>query len=793
MKMLDNATLEGKQKHTKHVEKVSLPDGVRAVFKGNAQSRVLEIMQRTGSHVQMESYSTREQTLTFEDGFGALQLWGLPEENAHAIRLLPEMVSIVTKDVTEEAPTLRGDELRSEVTDRYGTPPADEETDGMDSAYWEDGDPFDRELGDAIDDLVYAPAKGPVPLHATWTRKRPHNPNTATARDHEQPRVWTALSFTAHVDDLTASVPRLARIKDSRQGTSTAQRDRIVTAIEELQGIFLHDDLTEHVTSDSVDKALRFLVQHRAGHVIQNIFRKLESGTSSGYKFTASNFDILLASAAKEEDVHNFRYTLRLMIQRDISPTWQTWVRFHDLVTRRFAARSGPRDQVETKMREKGILANPAALRAIIANAVEVDLRRYFNTLGRYLEGFFRFYDHKFADFERPKHIADVVAYPRAWLTTSTANRMAKSLLTLGRLDDASTVVTRLLEAGEKVSTATVNTFLTSAHANRNMEQAVATLRFFRPHFPVEQGGRHNRSNVLLDETSYGILFRIAWHKKQYNVLRIVWRYACLGGHVGWHMQRRMQESLISYVPAHGPHVRRVEKDAQALTSSDVWFGWAAKFAVGIAKGSHENSDESNGSAGGIALPYRNEDNPDLRVAPQDRVDRNESLATPALHTADSGGDASSTTSATPAAAPSTATSNSIANHQQAILTLSTQPRTTRIEVTDNNADPSAASQVHANRKRTLQQIFYADLKAVTKCQPTVSFIDAMEAAWRKDKEWQSRRLGQINRDLIEAAKTGDLRAFGEHFGEMLDDGVDVPVRGWQKSRPPGGEASVAA
>ena len=752
--LLDDATPQGTQHHTKRMETVAVPEGVRVAFTRNEMSSVVEIMRRTGSHVQTIPLREERDLGSLAAGFEALTLWGLPDENERAIKLLSSLVTPVTADTQERSDSperLQEDEPRAEVTDRQVTESFLNRDDPMAESYWHDEGDINEEVADVVQDTPHiSPAPG-SPVRATWVRRQAHSQLSAKELIEARPSTWTVLSFADYVEDLTAPTPRLARMHSERRPKADPTTHRVATVSQMLQELFTDEDLNQYVSSESVDQALGFLVHHRAMPVIKRILGRLEesSNRSNGYKLTVSNCDILLASATIAGDVYNFGYIVRLMLQRDIRPSWRTWARFHELACRRTALGVDVRGQVFEKMRTKGILANPNALTETVSGFIDSDLRTYMHNPESTIDGFFKFYDAKFANLAVSPDSEGRANHPRSWLSTSNGNRMTKCLLSLGRVEDALTVVTRLIEAGERLHVSSVNTFLAAAYRQRDAEHAISVLQFFHPYLAWHTLDSRSRK-VRLNGMSYGILFQLAWRKRFYNVLKAVWRYACMCGHVTWPMQWKVRQSLVSYVPTRGPLGGRND---HGLGNSDLWFGWAGKFVLGVDERLHGSSvgwSEGEKHAGTRLTPV---------AKPEDNA-LSPSTATPAI-----GGAAEITPP--------------LSSYQNTMLSLSVQPRTAKSTQATSDSTAPSPSQLHVHRKEKLYQLLNADLDCVSGLQPMEPFTKVLESAWRKDVTWRSRGLGRVSDEgaaLATAAKDGDMQPFERVFGRMLSESVHVPV-----------------
>ncbi|KAK5114585.1 hypothetical protein LTR85_010162 [Meristemomyces frigidus] len=815
---LERATRRAKVVHTKRIETVRLPEGVRAIFRGNVGESILEIMHRTGSHAQIiptqvsdtknavsGDGTTPESTAPSPPmrGFQQLTLWGSPAQNAAAIDLLPELAQALTADDLNASKNLKDYRLHTEETDRFGSlverqpSSAQDEMDMLMERWHEedaDNDPANPsaldntqvDRGDVLVDdahrhddeaVLRKPVQGETPtdveegnvaqdepavIRAVWTQD-PLNKVRAMDRQlsSRQERmasidanpisltrrpIDSVPEFTAHVEDLVTCAPRLLRRKMDRSAgqylPGLPQTHTVVAqTAAELTALFSDMTCMHYVSADAVDSAIRYLARHRDFPAVRRVVSALEN--NANYDLTTSNFDILLAAAAKEEDVDNFRYIVRLMLRRRVKPTWRTWVCLHGLVSRRFPPAAAA--DIENRMRARGVLQHPQAMRLMVANGVGAEFSAYLESQpDATLTEFVKLYDERYpAD-----NLGDAISkrgysarqqtaeQPRTWLTTSTANRIILILLKHGRTQDARDMVGTLEAAGERAKTDTLNTFLSSASRLRDAEAAVAALKLFEPMM------RRWHQPVKLDQRSYEMLFHIVWRKRWYNMLRVIWRYACCAGCVSWEMQRRVKESLIAYVPAPSSFPIREERrltederrvarealggsdlrkemvaademvDKSNMTRTDVFFGWAGKFAVGV---------------GDERLAFRQ--------PPSDPMGMTE--------------------------------------HERDVLALSAQPRSSEDSPTvqeDHQYDDK-----HHQRRRRLLTLLEADMGEMTSLRPAVPLVEMLEKAWQKDVRWKRRDLG-VSVAAVSALEGQRAQAFANVFEEMLEHGIRVPM-----------------
>ncbi|KAI7209668.1 hypothetical protein KC333_g8617 [Hortaea werneckii] len=874
----------------KRLETVQLPEGVRAVFKRDAGASILELMHRTGSHAQVVSPSgtvaahasggdltsgamadsERLQSASrYIRAFNSLTLWGTAEQNAEAIKILPELTQTLSIHDLDQSNHLANftqvDRKHSEKDHKSqgGMPEVDEDDSLMENWSTDPGtaiqsgedDLTASESSSRIEDVSPSLSQDNVqtpqsPLadqpadnttaqtRAAWTNK-PRTPEQSAQHprrnlefnDHEHEEAFTAQNhdlkppvmdsdvshrlrnrseiadtnaFAAYIEDLTARPSMQVR-------RESAAKARALTKLlsnppqpthyiaQELIHIFSDRTLHKYASSGAVTRALHYLATIPRMDAVRDVFAALES--SGIYEFTSSNFNVLLAVAAKHEDVHNFTFLLETMRRQDVRPSWRTWASLHDLVCRRFSSKAVR--LTEERMRREGVLGHPQAIRQVVANRVSMDLTAYLDAHAvRAEKGGMSHDKDLLSDFlaSYDKHWNPLLEAARAgrtdtntrhelaperrdWLSVSAANRMIQVLLIHGRTQDAFTVVQKLEAAGEFPRVETLNTFLSAASKARDAESAIAVLQFFAPY--LDMAGRSDRRSgkIHLNDWSFTILFTIAWRGQCYNLLRTIWRYGVCSGQIDSKVLSRMRSSLLTYVPARPSFQRQqIEKAAQeqrqrewetafghlahrktgvttarsdeaalgvqamGIKERDLFFGWAAKFAVGVEGDAVSSFSIIDDSAAAGSEPSR-------QLSDQD--------------------------------------------HQ--ILDFSTRTRTTPDD-RDTLPDPEreGVESAHRDRYAYFNDLLRRDLAVAGNFRPIKPLVQAVEKAFHLDLQWKRRRMGKMTAELDEvvnghaASEQGispeeaerlKARRLGGMFKEMLSEGVRVPVRVGDMSR----------
>jgi hypothetical protein len=598
------------------------------------------------------------------------------------------------------------------------------------------------------------------PLRAVWTEERSFEsrlsarlqekgPGPFTSMSQLRPAIDSSLTFTAYVADLTTVPPRLLRLKLARGYAAPSLFDEVKI---ELLALFENHDMAPLVSQEAVDQALTFFIRVEDYKAMRTVLTALENNRH--YTITASNYETMLAAAAKHQDLHNFRTLVRTMVRKEVTPTWRAWVLLHDLACRRFP--KGASDDIAQRMKSRGILEIPAALRQTVSQAIDRDFAAYLNhhPIGT-VDAFMKRYDETYGVQHSSQHMASRhhnAPEPRRWLTTEAANRMIKTLLMKRRTQDALEVVRKLEAAGEEPNTVTVNTFLGAARMLRDPGTAVAAIRDVST-FKVQATSQRS---IKLNERSYGRLFAVAWFNRYLNMCRVIWRYACCAGEVRYGMQELVWDSLMSYVPPRGAFSRR-------KTMSDEWYEEAATARTTKGRGKEKRP-----------LTFDDHANDDVaRPLGFSRNDIFHGLAGKFIV----------------GISAESLSYQELWPKESELLGLLATPRAL-------GSPTEEEKEQHMTRRSRLKQIFDADLNEAFHLRPAIPFAEKLEEAWEKDRRWFKRGLGWLDvwdSDRAEQMATlnerGKAKVFAQIFEEMLFHGVKVPMKaGGLQGLPPGWE-----
>jgi pentatricopeptide repeat protein len=575
LRLLEQDSPTGAEDYIKRMETIRLPEGIFAKWIRDPGESILEVMQRTGSHVQIIPGKQ-------VGHFSSLTLLGRPAQNAAAKKLLQEsdLLAAISEDDLNTSKSLADYHLRTEISNRHGE--ALQNPDGVEVDDFTEDDQLDNIDIAQLENAVFV-ATSKAPTRAVWSESATVNAQRMTqTKDREVPQGETtiaapksalpnsAIAFTARIEQLTAPRPH----KPWRLKPETSD-DANHSIRDELVALMVNPMSAGLITPVATGKALQYLAHHMYFPAVREVLNALKDVK---LQLSAETFNTLLDAAALNENVVAFHYIVNTMRSRNVIPNAGTWVAFHILMLKRFPADA---KKVLARMQGKAVQAD-LSTRIETLEAYSAALLTSFMTA--YPNGSIReFVDNMKRDMPGVK-----------WLTSFSANVMCDALLKRGNFKAAFEVVDEVVRHGGRPDAVTLNTFLTAAKKDGSMEMAVAILRKFcdlhtesialasTSEKPLTALPRVHDLSIVPNRISFRILWQIAWQRKYFNCLRVFWRYACCAGHVKHHTIKTMRGSATSKGARKGlAATEGMEGGARAR----LWSSWAAKFAMGVRAG----------------------------------------------------------------------------------------------------------------------------------------------------------------------------------------------------------------
>ena len=365
------------------------------------------------------------------------------------------------------------------------------------------------------------------------------------AREVPRPAVWseaTLYYYVAKIADSQKAQRNMPRFRKRTYLDGSSNKADISKIFEEL---FYDDATKKFLSSEACNAALRFFYMHGMISKARALFSRMES---LQLDIPSATYNVILRGAALNRDLHNFTYLLQRMLQRGFRPDDETWVSLLIAVNSKEV-----RAIVAHKMHERNVILSLGSRKAVAGLMIpnEVDLHlgsgHDLNTLVDHMD----------------------IRYGTQWLTTRAGNsllyEMGKRECTNG-LDLLEQMKQRCFVPDE----VTMNTLLRLCLQRSLYHDAIEVLKFFDRQFKM--GPR---------DKVYETLLNLAWNSRLLNLARVVWRSACIDGHVSLQTRNRVFQSLLDHNSGELPLSNKVDsRDNQGR--GQIFRKLAGDFVVGV-------------------------------------------------------------------------------------------------------------------------------------------------------------------------------------------------------------------
>jgi hypothetical protein len=477
--LLRKHTPAGEQHHVKKLAQLKMPQGMRGFYPGNLYNLFLDIYLHTGCHVQIVRGDDHE-----DDKFSALDLSGTLTSIEMAKNILNETVQVESTDNLNDKGNLGSYTITS-------TPAVSNKV--MPRSVWSMPSTTALELSEVV-----------------------------------EPTSWSFNAFAAHVETLVSAVAPPSRPKSATQAPKTT-KSHVDLVTERLMALYKNPETVRWASMRPTVLTLQYLATKSKTPEVRQVLELAEtqSKTHAFLRLVLANpsvFNVLLASAAQALDLHTYNFLLRMMTDRGVAPTVDTWTSLLQLV-RKVSPRNAK--HIVNTMRQKEMLSSPPAKAATASVNLSASAAEW---LGRD-ESIFDFIAHY-----------DKLWDSKEWLETFGCNQLLTLLIERGNLQDTLPLVRELESRNKKPNRVTANILINGAASYRDLRFAIEALE-----------ATLGKSKVLQpDSDTFGKLFHLAFRVRAYNTLRVVWRYACLRGEVSREFIRKMQKSLMNPSRGHG-------------------------------------------------------------------------------------------------------------------------------------------------------------------------------------------------------------------------------------------------
>ena len=329
---------------------------------------------------------------------------------------------------------------------------------------------------------------------------------------------------------------------------------------QSLVEAFSSPEVRNYASAYSIVRTFQYLASQRKLRDIRTIFHLLNNAE---FKLTASAFNTMLQASAIAQDLHGFRFVLSIMVARQIRPTWESWASLLELVSYRSLTDA---HTIRERMRALNLLHNPAARKSVASLLIKRDFQEWLDN-GKDGKQFLAHYDQLFWGPE--------------WLSGESANALVDVRATRGQFAIISSLLDEFDARRCKLDVVILNTILTLAATHGNVAAGITLAsRLLHPGYQIRP-----------DANTFKQLYALVWHRRCPNLVRVVWRYACMAGHVDFKMRRDIHDSVVAFSDSRSRNITRQDRPQRRFNQADppsrnaVFRSFAGKLAVGVPTG----------------------------------------------------------------------------------------------------------------------------------------------------------------------------------------------------------------
>ena len=339
----------------------------------------------------------------------------------------------------------------------------------------------------------------------------PYQYSARLAREVPRPAVWSEAKlyyYVAQIADSQKSQRNIPRSRKKIYLDGSSNKADVAKIFEEL---FYDNRIKKFLSSEACNAALRFFYMHGMISKAQALFSRMES---LKLNIPSDTFNLILRSAALNKDLHNFTYLLQRMLQRGFRPDENTWVNLLIAVNS-----TEVRAIVAHKMDERNVILGPRSRKAVAGLMIPTEV------------------DIHLGSGHNPNTFIDRmdIRYGPQWVTTRAGNSL---LYEMGKREcrNGLALVEQLKQRSFVPDEVTMNTLLRLWLQRSLYHDAIEVLRYFDCHFRMGPGDK-----------VYETLLKLAWNNRWLNWARVIWRSACIDGHVNFQTRNRVFQSLLDH------------------------------------------------------------------------------------------------------------------------------------------------------------------------------------------------------------------------------------------------------
>ncbi|KAJ5648314.1 hypothetical protein N7490_004686 [Penicillium lividum] len=363
----------------------------------------------------------------------------------------------------------------------------------------------------------------------TWTRNA-EEPLTLRDVLALRPSLSSVKDFAEHVEDLTNARERPSPGVPTPRNIKWTPHAKLIC--RHLLELFRRDAYHQIISTAALNRALEFLCKHEQLNAARIVFLKSE------HVATADTYNVLLRSAARRHDTWAFRKFLTLMPRSNIRPNADTWLALLSaLVT------SNAKASLITHMVQNGLMMDVKVIRTALQLTIQDSLRVHLES-GQSVKSFVALMDK---------------THGAGWFSPSLLGQMFSVAARCKNFAAVDELLDICVEQNFDIDSSVLNQILPMCRANilTALHYTYRCVKFPSFRFAPQIWER---------------LFFIAFKSQNFNICRVLWRYACMDGSV----TRDMRKTVI------GSLTRNVSFKKGSDQMSTIWRLDAGKIIVGI-------------------------------------------------------------------------------------------------------------------------------------------------------------------------------------------------------------------
>jgi pentatricopeptide repeat protein len=324
-----------------------------------------------------------------------------------------------------------------------------------------------------------------------------------------KPEIWTPETFLEYVRAVVN--PSISSHVKSVNREDKHGVDLRCLYVDILSKLFADPECKTSITKTACHEAMRYFLKVNMIADLRILFARM--GTLK-IEIDTETFNIMLRGTAKRHNLATFRFILHLMLKRGFVPNSRTWLIFMEA-----HSNLEIRIHIINAMREKGLLGKKSVVKSLALGMMQYEIEQSL-TNNQSQESFIAHMDARYTPY---------------WVSVWSGGRMLHALGSRGLISRCWGFLHFMEARFVQPNTECINTILFHCKEQRNLTGAIEVLRSLPP-----------TAKYTPNEETFSRLFYMAWQSQNYNVIRVVWRYACLYGASSFKIRDRVFGSMKS-------------------------------------------------------------------------------------------------------------------------------------------------------------------------------------------------------------------------------------------------------